>query len=229
MARARFTTHVRYYVIVLNNNNHSFDKTLLNILFAFHNCTIEFENNNKTNSKIFCRTQIRTFFASNSIGVVGTMGSSSHTFLELLDQQYSKVEDYANAQTLLYNASTTAKNANANGSSLGSFDDDEEEESSSSPIIRALERLEDAKWNLRSNLENLREAGLSKMHSRHLELSRRVITTISTNPSWHANGLPNDAGRNSFSRKALEANTVAIAALNASIARIRDIEGSDAL
>ena len=158
------------------------------------------------------------------------MGSSAHTFLELLDEQYIKVEAYANAQTRLYNASTTAKNANANGSSLGSFDDDDaEEELSSSPIIRALERLEDAKWNLRSNLENLREASLSRMHSRHLELSGRVISTISTNPSWHANGLPDDAGRNTFSRQALEANTVAIAALNASIARIRDIEGSDAL
>lgn len=159
---------------------------------------------------------------------MGSTPHSSRSFLELLDEQYAKVEEYANAQTLLYDASTTAKNAKSKGSSLGSFDD-EEEESSSSPIIRALERLEDAKWNLRSNLENLREACLSKMHSRHLELSGRVISTIYTNPSWHANGLPNDAGKNSFSRKALEANTVAIAALNASIARIRDIEGSDAL
>jgi hypothetical protein len=162
------------------------------------------------------------------------MGSSGNprSFLDLLDDQYAMVEAYANAQTLLYNAATTTaktSSATTSGSPQGAFDDlDEDDElSSMPPTVRALERLEDAKWNLRSNFRDLREASRSDLHSRHLALSGRVITTIAGNPSWHANGLPNDTGMETFAQTALKANTVAIASLNASIARIKAIEGND--
>ena len=159
---------------------------------------------------------------------VGTMGSSSPEaslpFLELLDQQYTLMEEYANAQTLLYNASTNTNaaisNSSADGESL--FD---EFSPSKPPTIVAIERLEEAKWKLRSNLRDLHSKKNGQLQSKHLALSERVINTIANNPAWHSNGLPNDAGRNNFAQTALEANTVAIAALNASIARIKDIEG----
>ena len=161
------------------------------------------------------------------------MGSSSpevpRPFLELLDQQYALVEEYANAQTLLYNASANTKST-VSSPVDGSFHD--EIAPSKLPTVEALERLEEAKWKLRSNIQGLRRqcesGGVSskELRSNHLVLSGRVITTIANNPAWHSNGLPNDAGRNNFARKALEANTVAIAALNASIARIKDIEGN---
>ena len=147
------------------------------------------------------------------------------SYLELLDQQYALVEEYANAQTLLYNAS-----ANPNSASSKRDDDSKLDEFSPSqpPTIVALERLEDVKWKLRSNLQHLHSRTTAKQQLRfqHLALSKRVISTIASNPAWHSNGLPNDAGRNNFAQSALQTNTVAIAALNASIARIKDIEGN---
>lgn len=149
----------------------------------------------------------------------------SGSYLELLDQQYALVEAYANAQTLLFNAS-----ANPNSAVLKQEDDNTFDEFSSlqQPIVAALERLEEAKWKLRSNFRDLHSHTTTKqqLRSQHLGLSERVIATIAKNPSWHLNGLPDDAGRNNFAQSALEANTVAIAALNASIARIKDIEGN---
>jgi len=145
----------------------------------------------------------------------------SRQFLELLDQQYALVEEYANAKTLLYNASAKTESATNNPATF------DELGPSQPPIIVALEMLEDVQRNLRSNTQELtRLSGGRKLRSNHLALSERVITTIANNPGHHSNGLPNDAGRNNFAQKALEANTVAIAAMKASIARIKDIEGS---
>ncbi|MGK3745360.1 MAG: hypothetical protein ACI90V_012221, partial [Bacillariaceae sp.] len=56
-------------------------------------------------------------------------------------------------------------------------------------------------------------------------LSRRVIETISNNPSWYSNGLPKPTdNNNNNNNNSLQTNTIAIAALKASIARIREIE-----
>lgn len=160
------------------------------------------------------------------------MGSSPEVprpFLELLEEQYALVKEYANTQTLLYNASANIKST-VSSPSDGAFHD--ENAPSKTPTIEALERREEAKWKLRSNIQGLRRQSESsivsskQLWSNHLALSERVIISIANNPVWHSNGLPNDAGRNNFAEKALEANTVAIAALNASIARIKDIEGS---
>ena len=148
-------------------------------------------------------------------------GASSRSFLELLDEQYAMVEEYANAQTLLFNAATSPTTKTA--MNAGEFDDFTP---SKSPTVVALKRLEEIKWKLRYNFQDLQDASISELQAKHLALSERVVTTIYRNPAWHANGLPNDAGRNDFSQSALEANTVAIAALNASIARLKDIEGS---
>ena len=147
--------------------------------------------------------------------------ASSRSFLELLDEQYAMVEEYANAQTLLFNAA-----ANPSAKSASETEEFDEFAPSKPPTVVALERLEEAKWKLRYNFLDLKDASVSKLHTNHLSLSERVVTTIYMNPTWHANGLPNDAGRTSFAQSALEVNTVAIAALNASIARIKDIEDS---
>lgn len=156
--------------------------------------------------------------------MINSSPEGSRQFLELLDQQFALVEEYANAKTLLYNASTKTESATSNPFTI------DELGPSQPPIIVALERLEEVQRNLRANIQELTRLSAGgrqqQLRPNHLALSKRVITTIANNPAHHSNGLPNDAGRNNFAQKALEANTVAIAALKASIARIKDIERS---
>ena len=62
-------------------------------------------------------------------------------------------------------------------------------------------------------------------------LGERVVGTIASSLSWHANGLPapnrGGVGGNGDDTimEGLKSNTVAIAALKASVARIREIGG----
>ena len=58
----------------------------------------------------------------------------------------------------------------------------------------------------------------------HINLSKRVIKTISYNPSLYSNGLPKPTDDNHNTTNSLQTNTIAIAALKASIASIREIE-----
>ena len=158
-------------------------------------------------------------------------------FLLLREEQYAVVEEYANAQTFLLNATTTktkTKSATSrlSSSSLSSSSDDD-------AIINAIERLDRARNNVRSNLKDLQEQEIQIQNNNnnsiqqqrysmnHINLSKRVIKTISFNPSWYSNGLPkptDDNHNNTITTNSLQTNTIAIAALKASIATIREIE-----
>ena len=155
-------------------------------------------------------------------------------FLLLREEQYAVVEEYANAQTFLLNATTTktkTKSATSrlSSSSLSSSSDDD-------AIINAIERLDKARNNVRSNLKDLQEQEIQIQNNNnnslqqqrysmnHINLSKRVIKTISYNPSWYSNGLPKPTDDNYNTTNSLQTNTIAIAALKASIATIREIE-----
>ena len=155
-------------------------------------------------------------------------------FLLLREEQYAVVEEYANAQTFLLNATTTktkTKSATSrlSSSSLSSSSDDD-------AIINAIERLDKARKNVRSNLKDLQEQEIQIQNNNnnslqqqrysmnHINLSKRVIKTISYNPSWYSNGLPKPTDDNYNTTNSLQTNTIAIAALKASIAAIREIE-----
>jgi hypothetical protein len=128
---------------------------------------------------------------------------SSWTLSELLEEQYQRTEAFANAQTRLWNVTTKSKNGNA--SSL----------LSTSSAVRSHSK---ARRDVQEILKCLQEnQGLKERHSKHFALSQRVIKTIANNPSWHANGVPNT---HADPAAMLEANTVAMAALKASIASI---------
>jgi uncharacterized protein (UPF0335 family) len=182
-------------------------------------------------------------------------------FLLLLEEQYSFVEEYANAQTFMLNATittTTTTTASRLSSSSSSSSSTSSSSSSDEAVIKAIERLDKARSNVRSNMKDLQEQeeiqnqnhqiqnstkGYQQQqnHQRyytknHINLSRRVIETISNNPAWYTNGLPkpttsssssssiDNNNNNNNSNNSLQTNTIAIAALKASIARIREIE-----
>ena len=156
-------------------------------------------------------------------------------FLLLREEQYAVVEEYANAQTFLLNATTTKTKTKSTtsrlslSSSSSSSDDD-------AIIINAIERLDKARNNVRSNLKDLQEQEIQIQNNNnnsiqqqrysmnHINLSKRVIKTISYNPSWYSNGLPKPTDDNYNTTNSLQTNTIAIAALKASIATIREIE-----
>ena len=151
-------------------------------------------------------------------------------FLLLREEQYAVVEEYANAQTFLLNATTTTTKPKTRSatSRLSSSSDD--------AIINAIERLDKARKNVRSNLKDLQEQEIQIQNNNnnslqqqrysmnHINLSKRVIKTISYNPSWYSNGLPKPTDDNYNTTNSLQTNTIAIAALKASIAAIREIE-----
>jgi uncharacterized protein (UPF0335 family) len=166
-----------------------------------------------------------------------------------LEEQYSFVEEYANAQTFMLNATitTTTTTTASRLSSSSSSSLPSSSSSSDEAVINAIERLDKARSNVRSNMKDLQEQeeiqnqnhqiqnstkGYQQQqnHQRyytknHINLSRRVIETISNNPSWYSNGLPKPTdNNNNNSNNSLQTNTIAIAALKASIARIREIE-----
>ena len=154
-------------------------------------------------------------------------------FLLLREEQYAVVEEYANAQTFLLNATTTKTKTKSATSRLSSSSSSS---SSDDAIINAIERLDRARNNVRSNLKDLQEQEIQIQNNNnnsiqqqrysmnHINLSKRVIKTISYNPSWYSNGLPKPTDDNYNNTNLLQTNTVAIAALKASIATIREIE-----
>jgi hypothetical protein len=111
----------------------------------------------------------------------------------LLQEQYSQVECYCNAQTRLHNAIQTT---------------------SSESTAKAVIALSDSLQKLRLDLQLLRMKENSRLEE-HLRLSDRVIETISRNPGWHANGIPASSNN-------IKLNTVALATLKASIATISE-------
>ena len=154
-------------------------------------------------------------------------------YLLLREEQYAVVEEYANAQTFLLNATTAKTKTKSTTSRLSSSSDDD------AIIINAIERLDKARNNVRSNLKDLQEQEIQIQNNNnnslqqqrysmnHINLSKRVIQTISYNPSWYSNGLPkptDDNHNNTNTTNSLQTNTIAIAALKASVATIREIE-----
>lgn len=125
-------------------------------------------------------------------------------FVQLLQDQYSIAEEYANIQSRLLNVSMKSS------ASLASSDDEE--------IERVLDDVNKYRNRTRSNLARLQHEGFHKLYPAHVALSLRVINTIANNPSWNANGIP------SHFTNILETNTVALATLKASIDRITQAE-----
>lgn len=121
----------------------------------------------------------------------------------LLEEQYAATEAFANAQSRLLNAvlDTTTKQPKraeaVHAASSGHYD--------------KRERLRSVYAKLRNNEE------MKLRYKEHIELSQRVIETIAMNPSWDEFDFP------SHTRGILETNTVALACLKASIARIKEV------
>lgn len=121
----------------------------------------------------------------------------------LLEEQYAATEAFANAQSRLLNAvlDTTTKQPKraeaVHAASSGHYD--------------KRERLRSVYAKLRNNEE------MKVRYKEHIELSQRVIETIAMNPSWDEFDFP------SHTRGILETNTVALACLKASIARIKEV------
>jgi hypothetical protein len=126
------------------------------------------------------------------------------TIEELLEQQYEYIEEYANSQTRLLNASM--KNISVISEE-------------SQDLSLAVELHESCRRKIQSNWKRLiADRDFCTRHGPHLDLSKRVIQTVAKNPSWGCIGLP------SHSDGALESNTIALASLRASMMRIKDIE-----
>ena len=161
-------------------------------------------------------------------------------FLLLREEQYAVVEEYANAQTFLLNATTTTTTKTKTKSATSRLSSSSSSSLSDDAIINAIERLDKARNNVRSNLKDLQEQEIQIQNNNnnnieqqrysmnHINLSKRVIKTISYNPSWYSNGLPKPTDDNHSNTNtninSLQTNTIAIAALKASIATIREIE-----
>jgi hypothetical protein len=122
---------------------------------------------------------------------------------QVLKEQYSLAEEYANAQSRLLNAT------------IGN---------DSRQIALALKDLDSCRSRVRSNLlqqqqqQQQQQEISSRLYPQHVALSHRVLQTIANNPSWHANGIPSYSQNNAT----LEINTVALASLKASISNICD-------
>ena len=126
------------------------------------------------------------------------MSSQSKTLTEILEEQYSLTEDFANSQSRLLNVSMA--------------------KSSDEEITSALVGMTKSRQRVRSSLERLHEEDFFRTYPAHVNLSNRVVQTIAKNPSWHSNGIP------SHVTNILETNTVALATLKASISRIIELE-----
>lgn len=143
----------------------------------------------------------------------------------LLQEQYRHVEEYCNAQTRVYNSTVLTKASTQRDGIKGGLSVNKNMEPS-----RAVAELSNAVACVRQDLKGLtlilkqsddidtinhpRMISASLLRE-HIHLSRRVIQTISHNPSWNVHGIP----ATSFN---MEANMVALASLKASIARLSD-------
>ena len=110
------------------------------------------------------------------------------------------MEDFANAQSRLLNATMAASSSVP---------------SDSSSVQDAVREMVKCRDSVRSFLEQVEQDELiNARYPEHISLTRKVIRTIHSNPAWHSNGVPNSTG------DILATNTVALAALRASTSRI---------
>ena len=107
----------------------------------------------------------------------------------LLETQFSHIEDYCNSQTNLYNATVSGNHVDT---------------------VRVIAEWSKSIALVRNDLEQF-ERNFPYL-SHHNNLTRRVIQTISQNPSVDTIGIPG--------RVNIKANTVALATLRASIKQV---------
>jgi hypothetical protein len=127
---------------------------------------------------------------------------AQQTITQIIEEQYAITEKYANSQSRLLNASMMTSQ---------SYEDNDE-------VLMALKGISNIRNRVRSTFQRLEQDDFKDEYPDHVALSKRVIQTIANNPSWHAIGIP------SHSASVLENNTVALAALKASIARVNEME-----
>lgn len=126
--------------------------------------------------------------------------ATNNDVLSLIDAQYQSVEALANAQSRLLNASLQRSS------------------SSAADLVAAIENLESCREEVRSIWRQLlADEDFCKRHKEHVDLSARVMKTVAMNPSWDSMGIQ------SHNNGILESNTVALASLRASLARVKDI------
>lgn len=143
--------------------------------------------------------------------------------LELLEEQYNVTEAYANAQTMLWNATQRQQNhsdtmvnhaAETGGNSLPS----------TTLISSSVQQHYDALREVQSNLQHLQQYSDNnsnnhpgKVLQQHVALTKRVLQTLAHNPcTWQSNGLPR---QHATREESISNATVAMATLKASIAR----------
>ena len=123
--------------------------------------------------------------------------------MELLKLQYESLETFANAQSRLLNAFMN-KSSTSNAAIL---------------IAPEIEYMESCRQHVRAIGRQIHaDDELCRKYQEHVDLSVRVVQTIGKNPSWDPMGIP------SHSDGILQSNTVALAALRASLARIQELE-----
>ena len=133
------------------------------------------------------------------------------TFADLLDEQYRCLEAFANAQSRLLNASSFTANTTTRRRS---------KEEDGMEVDQAVKHLISCRQKVQQNLKRfMADEQFCKKHKAHLDLSLRIIRTIAKNPTWDGMGIP------SHTNEVLENNTVALAALRASICLTKDQEG----
>jgi len=143
--------------------------------------------------------------------------------LQLLDEQYICMEAFANTQSRLWNVSsftvtTTNKTSSSSSSSLRRRQDDPTEE-----IVEQMTAVmgdwESCRQRVQMNLKQLLDDEFCRKHKDHIDLSIRVIKTIAKNPTWGTMGIP------THTTGILETNTIALVALRASIAKVKESYG----
>jgi len=134
------------------------------------------------------------------------MATTTIPISELLDEQYNNVEDYANSQSRLVNAFLKRNTM---------------ETEEGIDVAMAMEQQDTSRQRIQGNFRRLFE--IPEFHTKykpHMDLSYRVVQTISNNPTWHPMGIPSHVDG------ILQSNTVALACLRASITKIKEIESS---
>ena len=134
-----------------------------------------------------------------------TTTTATTTILELFEEQYSAVEEYANSQSRLVNAFLKKNSV---------------ETEEAIDVVLVMEQQDTCRQRLQENLHKLLQVPEYHMtrYQSHVDLSCRVIQTIANNPRWTCMGIPSHVDG------ILQSNTVALACLRASITKIKEID-----
>lgn len=120
----------------------------------------------------------------------------------ILDELYESIEAFANAQSRQLNAYSNNITYESN---------------EATDVSSEIEYLESCRQKMQMVWGRIfRDEEMRRKYPSHLGLSARVIETVVKNPTWSAMGIP------SHSDGILESNTVALASLRASLAKIKE-------